>query len=165
MGVPYGTRFNHGVTRRLQVIQIFDSWASHLAPQDFDIFSGPYIKQIIDGFRATHPNVPIILYISGSGGLLERMSALGPDIVSVDGSVDLKDAITRCGSGFAYQGNMDPGALFGSEDFIKERVEGTIKTARDAGVRHIMNLGHGVLPTTTEDAVAQFFLAAQNYKF
>jgi uroporphyrinogen decarboxylase len=149
----------------MQVIQIFDSWASHLAPQDFDVFSGPYIKQIIDGFRSTHPDVPIILYISGSGGLLERMAALGPDIVSVDGSVDLKDAINRCGKGFAYQGNMDPGTLFGNEAFIKERVESTIKTAHDAGVRHVMNLGHGVLPTTTEEAVATFFNTARNYKY
>lgn len=41
--------------------------------------------------------------VVGSGGLLERMAACGPDIVSIDGSVDLKDAITRCGKEFAYQ--------------------------------------------------------------
>jgi hypothetical protein len=29
-----------------QVVQIFDSWASHLSPQDFDVFSGPYIKKV-----------------------------------------------------------------------------------------------------------------------
>ena len=29
-----------------QVVQIFDSWASELAPQDFDIFSAPYIHRI-----------------------------------------------------------------------------------------------------------------------
>ena len=34
-----------------QAVQIFDSWASELAPQDFDIFSGPYIKRIIDSVR------------------------------------------------------------------------------------------------------------------
>jgi uroporphyrinogen decarboxylase len=40
-----------------QVVQIFDSWASHLSPQDFDVFSGPYIKKVIDSVKATHPNV------------------------------------------------------------------------------------------------------------
>lgn len=50
-----------------QAVQIFDSWASHLAPQDFDVFAGPYIKRIIDDVKSTHPDLPIILYISGSG--------------------------------------------------------------------------------------------------
>lgn len=57
-----------------QAVQIFDSWASQLAPSDFDIFAGPYIKQIVDSVKATHPDLPLILYISGSGGLLERMA-------------------------------------------------------------------------------------------
>lgn len=148
-----------------QVIQIFDSWASHLAPQDFDIFSGPYIKQIIDSFRSTHPDVPIILYISGSGGLLERMAQCGADIISIDGSVDLNDAISRCGSQFAYQGNMDPGVLFGSHDFITQRVTETCDTARARGVRHIMNLGHGVLPSTPEENVAHFFATARSLRY
>jgi len=34
-----------------QVVQIFDSWASELSPQDFEIFSAPYIKQIINDVR------------------------------------------------------------------------------------------------------------------
>ena len=57
-----------------QVMQIFDSWASSLSPQDFDVFSGPYLKRIIAQVKAAHPEVPVILYISGSGGLLERMA-------------------------------------------------------------------------------------------
>lgn len=32
-------------------MQIFDSWASQLSPQDFEIFSAPYIKQIIEDVR------------------------------------------------------------------------------------------------------------------
>eukprot|EP00882_Tetradesmus_deserticola_P009407 GHRQ01009930.1.p1 GENE.GHRQ01009930.1~~GHRQ01009930.1.p1 ORF type:complete len:378 (+),score=155.46 GHRQ01009930.1:169-1302(+) len=86
-----------------QVVQIFDSWASHLSPQDFDVFSGPYIKKVIDSVKASHPSLPIILYISGSGGLLERMAAANPDIISIDQSVDIVDGIKRVGSGFAIQ--------------------------------------------------------------
>ena len=86
-----------------QAVQIFDSWAAHLAPRDFDVFAGPYIKQIVDSVKATHPDLPLILYISGSGGLLERMAATGVDIISVDGSVDMPQAIQRCGRQFAYQ--------------------------------------------------------------
>lgn len=85
------------------MVQIFDSWASELQPQDFDVFAAPYIKKIIDSVRTTHPDLAIILYISGSGGLLERMAACKPDVVSVDQRVDLADAIKRIGPEFAVQ--------------------------------------------------------------
>lgn len=86
-----------------QAVQIFDSWASNLAPQDYDIFAGPYINQIVDSVKQTHPNLPLILYISGSGGLLERMAKCNVEVISVDGSVDMKDAIRRIGPKFAVQ--------------------------------------------------------------
>ena len=97
---------------------------------------------------------------------MERMAAAGPDIVSVDHRVDLADAVARIRPGFenrgapvAVQGNMDPGVLFGSREAIERRVIETVRAAADAGVgsRHVMNLGHGVLVGTPEDAVAHFF--------
>lgn len=118
-----------------QAVQIFDSWASHLSPQDFDAFSAPYIRRVIDSVRATHPTLPIILYISGSGGLLERMAACGPDVISLDQSVDLVEGIRRVNGGaggapagggargsgrpFAIQGNLDPGVLFGDKATVE----------------------------------------------
>lgn len=51
----------------------------------------------------THPDLQIILYISGSGGLLERMAACNPDIMSIDQHVDMRDAIQRIGPKFAVQ--------------------------------------------------------------
>ena len=86
-----------------QAVQIFDSWASNLAPQDYDVFAGPYINQIVDSVKQTHPNLPLILYISGSGGLLERMAKCNVEVISIDGSVDMQDAIRRIGPNFAVQ--------------------------------------------------------------
>lgn len=34
-----------------QVVQVFDSWAAQLSPQDFDVFAGPYLGYI---FRRDH---------------------------------------------------------------------------------------------------------------
>ncbi|KAF5839842.1 uroporphyrinogen-iii decarboxylase [Dunaliella salina] len=144
-----------------QVVQVFDSWASHLMPQDFEVFAAPYTKKVIDSFRSTHPHVPIILYISGGGGLLERMAACGPDCISLDQSVDIAEGIDRIGTGFAVQGNMDPGILFGSRETIEARVMDVIQKARSKGVRHVMNLGHGVLPGTPEESVATYFEVAR----
>lgn len=84
-------------------MQIFDSWAAQITPEEFDVFAGPYIKEIIDSVKATNPDLPIILYISGSSLLLERMAACGPDVISVDGSVDIAEAIQRVGPNFAIQ--------------------------------------------------------------
>ena len=53
--------------------------------------------------RQTHPDLTIILYISGSGGLLERMAAAKPDVISIDQRVAMEDAIRRIGPDFAVQ--------------------------------------------------------------
>lgn len=74
------------------------------------------------------------------------MAQCNPDCISIDQSVDLIDGINRIGKGFVVQGNMDPGVLFGSKETIEARVMDVVKKARSQGVRHIMNLGHGVLP-------------------
>ena len=143
-----------------QVVQIFDSWAGHLTPRDFDEFSRPYLKQIVDRVKETHPHLPLILYISGSAGLLERLPGTGIDIVSVDHSVDMADARARLGDGVGVQGNLDPAVLVaGSQADIEGRVDDIVR--KSTGVRHILNLGHGVMPNTPEEGVAQFFEACR----
>jgi uroporphyrinogen decarboxylase len=87
------------------------------------------------------------------------MGKSGVDIISVDWTVDMANARKRLGSEMKVQGNMDPGALFGSQDFIRDRILDTIKKAGPKG--HIFNLGHGVLPGTPEDNVRFFFETAK----
>ncbi|MCP2732665.1 uroporphyrinogen decarboxylase [Limnofasciculus baicalensis] len=142
-----------------QVVQMFDSWAGQLTPQDYDTFALPYQQRVVEQVKATHPDTPMILYISGSAGVLERMGKSGVDIVSVDWTVDMAEARARLGSQMKVQGNMDPGALFGSQEFIRDRILDTIKKAGNRG--HIFNLGHGVLPETPEDNVRFFFETAK----
>jgi len=142
-----------------QVVQMFDSWAGQLSPQDYETFALPYQQQVVRQVKATHPDTPLILYISGSAGVLERMGQSGVDIVSVDWTVDMAEARQRLGSQMKVQGNMDPGALFGSKDFIRDRILDNIRKAGNQG--HIFNLGHGVLPGTPEDNVRFFFETAK----
>ncbi|MCY7286505.1 MAG: uroporphyrinogen decarboxylase, partial [Cyanobacteria bacterium CAN_BIN43] len=66
-----------------QIIQMFDSWAGQLSPQDYDAFALPYQQQVVRQVKAKHPETPLILYISGSAGVLERMGQSGVDIISV----------------------------------------------------------------------------------
>lgn len=145
-----------------QVIQMFDSWAGQLSPQDFETFALPYQKRVVEQVKSTHPDTPLILYINGSAGILERMSKSGVDIVSVDWTVDMAEARERLGHNIGVQGNLDPCALFGSKEFIRERILDTVRKAGNQG--HILNLGHGVLPSTPEENVAFFFETAKQLK-
>jgi uroporphyrinogen decarboxylase len=142
-----------------QVVQLFDSWAGQLSPQDYETFALPYQQRVVKQVKETHPDTPLILLVSGSAGVLERMAHSGVDIVSVDWTVDMAEARQRLGSDVKVQGNMDPGVLFGSQEFIRDRILDTIRKAGNRG--HIFNLGHGVLPGTPEDNVRFFFETAK----
>jgi uroporphyrinogen decarboxylase len=142
-----------------QVVQLFDSWAGELSPQDYEVFALPYQQQVVRQVKETHSDTPLILYISGSAGVLERMGKSGVDIVSVDWTVDMAEARQRLGKEMNVQGNIDPGVLFGSQDFIRDRILDTIRKAGNRG--HILNLGHGVLVGTPEDNVRFFFETAK----
>jgi uroporphyrinogen decarboxylase len=146
-----------------QVVQMFDSWAGQLTPQDYDVFALPYQQKVVRLVKETHPDTPLILYISGSAGVLERMAKSGVDIISVDWTVDLAEARQRLGKSMMVQGNIDPGVLFGSQSFIRERIIDTIRKAGNQG--HILNLGHGVLVGTPEDNVRFFFETAKQFSY
>ncbi|BAZ30769.1 uroporphyrinogen decarboxylase [Cylindrospermum sp. NIES-4074] len=142
-----------------QVVQMFDSWAGQLSPQDYDTFALPYQQRVFQQVKQTHPDTPLILLVSGSAGVLERMAQSGADIVTVDWSVDMAEARARLGKHIKVQGNLDPGVLFGSKEFIRDRILDTVRKAGNWG--HILNLGHGVLPETPEENVAFFFETAK----
>mmetsp|Transcript_36542 Transcript_36542/g.67586 ORF Transcript_36542/g.67586 Transcript_36542/m.67586 type:complete len:412 (-) Transcript_36542:142-1377(-) len=154
-----------------QLIQIFDSWAGHLSPRDYDTFAAPYQKMVLDAIKAKHPDVPTVVYIKHSGALVERMAGTGVDVVSLDWTVDMAEGRDRIAAGRAkaglegrggVQGNLDPGVLFGSHETIKERAEEILKKAGPVG--HVMNLGHGIEAATPEENAAFFIETVRNYR-
>ncbi|MDM7937842.1 MAG: uroporphyrinogen decarboxylase [Cyanobium sp. CZS 48M] len=143
-----------------QVVQLFDSWAGQLSPIDYDVFAAPYQKRVVDQVKAKHPDTPLILYISGSAGVLERMATTGVDFISLDWTVDMADGCARLPEHLGVQGNVDPGLLFGTPEAIRARIVDTVLKAR--GRRHILNLGHGILPGTPEENARVFFEAGKS---
>lgn len=83
------------------------------------------------------------------------MAATGVDFISLDWTVDMADGCARLPQHLGVQGNVDPGLLFGTPEAIRERILDTVRKAR--GRRHILNLGHGILPGTPEDNARVFF--------
>ena len=154
-----------------QLIQIFDSWAGHLSPRDYDEFAAPYQKIILDKIKEKYPTVPTVTYIKHSGALIERMASTGVDVVSLDWTVDMAEGRERIANGRAkaglsgpggVQGNLDPGILFGDFDTIKERAEEIMKKAGPTG--HVMNLGHGIEAATPEENAAYFIETVRNFR-
>ena len=146
-----------------QVVQLFDSWAGNLSPQDYDEYAAPYQRRVIEKIKAVHPETPLIMYIKQSGVLLEKMAAVGVDIISLDWTVSIKEARQRLGPTIGLQGNLDPMTLFAPDQVIKQRVEQIL--SEGGGRRHVMNLGHGIDAGTSEEKAKLFVDLVKNYKF
>ncbi|KAG7353899.1 uroporphyrinogen decarboxylase [Nitzschia inconspicua] len=154
-----------------QLIQIFDSWAGHLSPRDYDEFAAPYQKMILDKIKKTYPDIPTVVYIKHSGSLIERMAATGVDVVSLDWTVDMAEGRDRVAKGResaglagrgGVQGNLDPGILLANHDVIKERTEEILRKAGPTG--HVMNLGHGIEACTPEENAHFFIQTVRNFR-
>ena len=145
-----------------QCVQIFDSWGGQLPPHMWEVWSKPYIQQVVDKVRATHPGVPLTLYANGSGGLLERMATTGVDCIGLDWTIDMADGRERVGD-LAVQGNVDPAVLFAAPEAVEQAVKDVCEKAGPTG--HILNLGHGVLVGTPEENVKVFFDAAKKITY
>jgi len=138
-----------------QVIQLFDSWAGELSPRDYAEFALPYEQKIFESLN--RDAAPRILYINGSGTLLEEMATCGADVLSIDWRVDLEAARARVGETLTLQGNLDPCVLLSTPENITERARELIRAG--GGRRHILNLGHGILPMTPVENAKAFIKA------
>ena len=129
-----------------QAVQIFDSWAGALGPEDYARFGAPYIARLIQGLKRDAQ--PVIVFGVETGELLVQLAKTGADVVGVDWRVPLDAARRRVGPTVALQGNLDPAALFLPQPLLEKRVARVLALADRAGPGYIFNLGHGILPGT-----------------
>ncbi len=133
-------------------VQLFDSWAGILSPEDYRRNVLPYSRQIFTAVAAT--GVPSIHFGVGTGELLGLLGEAGADVVGVDWRVPLDEAVHRVAPGKALQGNLDPAVLLAPWPVVEERARDVLEKGRTAE-SHIFNLGHGVLPDTDPDVLAR----------
>ena len=125
-------------------VQLFDSWAGALSPQQYERFARPASAKVLDALASS--GVPRIHFGVGTGELLRQMATAGADVVGVDWRVPLDEARRRVGPGRALQGNLDPALCLAPWPVVEEAALDVL--ARGGGTGHIFNLGHGVLPET-----------------
>jgi len=137
-----------------QLVQLFDSWAGCLGPDDYRRYVLPHSRSVIEGLR---PDVPAIHFATGNPALLPLLGeAFGkkkrPAVVGVDWRIRLDDAWRAIGHDRAIQGNLDPAVLLTDPSEIRRRVKEILRQAAGRP-GHVFNLGHGVLPQTPPENV------------
>ena len=139
------------------VVQLFDTWAGELSTEEYDAFELPAVQMILKELAGEH--VPKILFAKGSARHLESMAKSGADVLSVDWHTDLAEARKKLGTRVALQGNVDPSILLGPAEEIRRAARTAIE--KTGGVGHILNLGHGILPTTPVESARAFVQAGK----
>jgi uroporphyrinogen decarboxylase len=140
-----------------EAVQLFDSWAGSLAPDEYARFALPATRRVLEGVADL--GVPTILFGVGTGELLHLMGSAGPSVVGVDWRVPLAEARRRVGPGHALQGNLDPALCLAPWPAVEQATRAVLASAapgapgadaapEGAARGHIFNLGHGVLPET-----------------
>ena len=127
------------------ILMIFDSWGGLLNANNYVHFSLNPMKEIIGNLRANKAtkNIPIILFTKGGGNWLDEISNSGCNAVGLDWTIDISAARKIVGEDICLQGNLDPCALHGTEQSIKDAASKIIDSY-GFGHKHIFNLGHGI---------------------
>jgi uroporphyrinogen decarboxylase len=139
-------------------VQLFDSWAGAVGPDDYRHAIMPHTSRIFGALGEKGGGevggVPRIHFGVGTGELLGLMGEVGAEVVGVDWRIPLDEAARRVGPGRALQGNLDPAVLLAPWEVIAERARDVIARGRATG-GHVFNLGHGVLPETDPGTLAR----------
>jgi uroporphyrinogen decarboxylase len=138
------------------LLQIFDSWAGILSPDQYRKFSLPYITQICDAIN----EVPVTVFAKGAFFARKEMSNLNCQVIGLDWNMDISES-RRMIPHKTLQGNLDPCVLYGSFKDIEKHTKKMIKNF--GGQKYIANLGHGVYPDTNPDNVKCFIDTVKNY--
>jgi uroporphyrinogen decarboxylase len=146
------------LVRQLQAgadaVQIFDTWAGVLPPEEFARWCIAPTKRIVTMVRLQVPDTKIIGFPRGAGSQLPRYVAeTGVDAAGLDWMIDREFARTRVQDQVPVQGNLDPLVLLAGGGGL-DRAVNTIMEAFVGGP-FIFNLGHGILPETPVAHVEQ----------
>lgn len=142
----------------VDALQIFDSWGGLLSPEDYQIFSWPYIQQIVTALKN---EAPVIVFGKGCWFALNEMGRSGASALGVDWTCSARNARYLSGGKITLQGNFDPSRLLSPIPKIKKDVHKMItEFGKD---KYIVNLGHGILPNIPVDHAKAFVDAVKEY--
>ncbi len=147
------------------IIMLFDTWGGLLGENQFKEFSLKYMKQIVQGLHDKYPELPIILFTKGGGNCISEIAKTGCNVVGLDWTVNIANAIKNIGHLCSLQGNLDPSVLLGDKEHIEKETKSIIEKFTSNGFKtgHIFNLGHGISQFTPPENVECLVEAVKKY--
>ena len=147
-------KIQHGA----DLVQIFDSWAGILSPEQYKTFALPYLQQICNAID----EVPVTVFAKGAWFALEEIGNLDCQVVGLDWNISPEYARNQIKEKKVFQGNLDPCMLYATPEKIQKA---TLNMIQSFDSKHIVNLGHGVYPDTPLDNVKCFVNTVKSYQY
>jgi uroporphyrinogen decarboxylase len=137
-----------------ETVMLFDSWAGVLPPALFRAHVIAPAAVIVAALRDSHPQVPVIGF-PRLGGLLigEYARETGVRGLGIDTTVDPLLAAALVPDDVALQGNLDPLALEAGSVALEDGTHALLAAMQ--GRPFVFNLGHGIVPSTPPEHVAE----------
>jgi uroporphyrinogen decarboxylase len=137
-----------------EAVQIFDSWAGVWPEAHLRRWCLEPVKALVGRLKAERPGVPVIVFPRGAGVLYQAYAAdCGADALGLDTTVPLAWARDTLQSRVCVQGNLDPLLLVAGGAALERAVAEILETL--APGPFVFNLGHGIVPETPPEHVAQ----------
>lgn len=143
-----------------QAVQLFDSWVGYVAPYDYERSVLQHSRRVIDevkayGAKKVPGGVPVIHFANGATSMIDLVMRAGGDVIGLDWRMDMALAVALVDPRFAIQGNIDPVALFATDEALEAIVADIVgKVGTRPG--HVFNLGHGIHKTTDPEKARTF---------
>lgn len=138
-------------------VQLFDTWAGCLSPEDFEAWALPAARRAL----ARVKGAPRIYFTKDTSPFLHLLPQIGADALGLDWRVDIGRARAALGD-IPVQGNLDPIALSAPYAEVGRRTRAILAAAGPTG--HVFNLGHGVLPDTPIAGVEAMVEAVHTFR-
>ena len=127
-------------------VQLFDTWAGELDPEDYAAHSLPAVERTLQQVKGA-PR----LFFARAGYLPDALNGLPCEGLAVPWQVPMAEARRRF-AGKVLQGNLDPIALLAGKASACAKARRIVDAMQ--GAPHVFNLGHGLTPETDPEVLA-----------
>jgi uroporphyrinogen decarboxylase len=143
-----------------EAVQLFDSWAGSLAPDEFEKLVIAPNAAITAQIKQSHPDTPVIGFPKGAGSKLASYAReTGVDAIGMDETLDPAWVDAHLPKGMPVQGNLDPLLVEAGGEQLPKRVRAILDTFADRP--HVFNLGHGIGQFTPIEHVHELLRAVR----
>ena len=140
------------------VIQVFDSWGGLFSVKEWRRLIRPHLFALMSELERA--GVPRILFMHGSIHLVDELLDFPVDALGVDWRSDIGALRQKTNPNLVLQGNLDPAVLLGGPEATEQATRALLASLPKRG--HVMNLGHGIHPTTPLESIAKLIEVVRN---